>query len=112
MKLDGLKKLVKEELAKAISDKNGRVYLRGIENMIKKHPELPLQDIVNSTLSEKGVSSLGELSIEDAMNLNIKIQNTIASTQPSPKPTPSNINPYEMPGGKRKGYMGATYTGD
>ena len=112
MKLEGLKKLVKEELEKALNDSSGRVYLRGIENMVKRHPELPLQDIVDSTMIEKGVSSIGELSVEDAMDLNIAIQTAIASSQPSPKKSTSDIDPYNMPGKSRRGYMGAKYTGD
>ena len=112
MKLEGLKKLVKEELEKALNDPSGRVYLRGIENMVKRHPELPLQDIVDSTIVEKGVSSLGELSVEDAMDLNIAVQTTIASSQPTSKKFTSDIDPYSMPGKTRKGYMGARYTGD
>lgn len=112
MKLEGLKKLVKEELEKALDTQGGRIYLRGIENMVKRHPELPLQDIVDSTMVEKSVSSIGELSVDDAMDLNIEIQNAIANSQPKPEKFASDIDPYSMPGKPRRGYMGARYTGD
>ena len=108
MKLDGLKKLVKEELSSAMN-RDKQVYLRGIANMIKANPELSLQDIVKAELAEKGLSSPNELSSKEAMELNIAVQRAAASAKPFPDPTPSDVNPRDFGGGPstnpfRKGY--------
>ena len=110
MKLDGLKKLVKEELS-SVMNRDKQVYLRGIATMIKDNPELSLQDIVKATLDEKGLSSPNELSPREAMELNIAVQRAAASAKPFPSHT-SGVDPYSMSDRPSKGYMGAKYTGD
>jgi len=110
MKLDGLKKLVKEELASAM-DRSKQVYLRGISNMIKDNPDLSLQDIVDSTLAEKGFSSVQDLSSNEAMDLNIAVQRAVAASKPQVSST-SGINPRDFGGGPSSHPLRKGYTGD
>jgi len=110
MKLEGLKKLVKEELASAM-DRSKQVYLRGIATMIKDNPDLPLQDIVDSTLDEKGVSSPNELSNQEAMDLNIEVQRTAAASKPQFSNT-TDVNPRDFGGGPSTNPFRKGYTGD
>lgn len=74
--------MIKETVVLAKVDQSGRAYIRGIENLVKKYPELNLQDIVNSSLSDHNVASLGDLSVDDVMKLNLQIQKTISSFRP------------------------------
>jgi hypothetical protein len=111
MKLEGLKKLVKEELASAM-DRSKQVYLRGIANMIKDNPDLPLQDIVDSTLDKKGVSSVQDLSSNEAMELNIAVQRAAATAKPYFSSIPSDINPRDFGGGPSSHPLRKGYTGD
>jgi hypothetical protein len=115
MKKDILRSIIKEELHKVLTeditlakeDKNGRIYVRGIEYMIKQHPDL--KPLVTSMLVDRGKYNIGDLSVEDITNLNLQIQSQIK------KPTygKSKINPRDTPAGKPgKGYMGGSYTGD
>jgi hypothetical protein len=111
MKLHGLQKLIKEELSIAMK-RDKQVYLRGISTLIKNNPELPLQDIVDGTLEEKGLSSLEELSPKETMDLNIAIKRAIppkinTQTQPS-----SDINPRDFGGGPSSSPFRKGYTGD
>jgi hypothetical protein len=110
MKLEGLKKLVKEELASAM-DRSKQVYLRGIANMIKDNPDLPLQDIVDSTLDEKGVSSVQDLSSNEAMELNIAVQRAAATAKPYFSHT-TDVNPRDFGGGPSTNPFRKGYTGD
>jgi hypothetical protein len=122
MKKDILRSIIKEELHKALTedvtlakeDKNGRVFIRGIEYLIKKHPDL--EPLVNSMLADKGKYNIGDLSVEDVMALNLQIQSSIRSQAEKPNEEPSQdgpkMNPYDMPGYISKGYMGSRYTGD
>jgi hypothetical protein len=110
MKLEGLKKLVKEELASAM-DRSKQVYLRGIATMIKDNPDLPLQDIVDSTLAEKGVSSVQDLSSNEAMELNIAVQRAAAASKPQFSNT-TDVNPRDFGGGPSTNPFRKGYTGD
>ncbi len=110
MKLDGLKKLVKEELANAMN-RDKQVYLRGIATMIKDNPELSLQDIVTSTMAEKGISSPNELSSQEAMDLNIAVQRAVAASKPHFSHT-TDVNPRDFGGGPSSHPLRKGYTGD
>jgi hypothetical protein len=122
MKKDTLRSIIKEELHKALTedvtlakeDKNGRVFIRGIEYLIKKHPDL--EPLVDSMLADKGKYNIGDLSVDDVMALNLQIQSSIRSQAEEPNEKPSQdepkMNPYDMPGYISKGYMGSSYTGD
>ncbi len=118
MKKDTLRSIIREELHKTLTedvtlakeDKNGRVYIRGIEYLIKKHPDL--KSLVDSTLADKGKYNIGDLSVEDVMTLNLQIQSSIQSQSKNPTSSKSEINPYDTPGHTSKGYMGSSYTGD
>ena len=118
MKKDILRSIIKEELHKALNeditlakeDKDGRIYVRGIEYLIKKYPDLkPLAD---SMLADRGKYNIGDLSVKDAMDLNLQIQSSIRSQDKKPTNGKSEINPYDTPGYTSKGYMGSSYTGD
>jgi hypothetical protein len=109
-----IKNSLAETVVLAKADKIGRVYLRGIASMISDNPDLPLRDEMKQYLQDKGLSSLDNLSTDDAKELNVKIRNLVAQSNPINSPSESpKINPYDSPGGRpSKGYMGATYTGD
>ena len=102
-----IKEKLSEDITLAKEDKDGRVYIRGIEAMIKKYPDL--KPLVDSMLVDKGKYNIGDLSVEDIINLNLQIQSQIKK----PAMGKSEINPYDTPAGKPgKGYMGGSYTGD
>jgi len=118
MKKDILRSIIKEELHKALNedvtlakeDKDGRIYVRGIEYLIKKYPDLkPLAD---SMLADRGKYNIRDLSVKDAMDLNLQIQSSIRSQDKQPSQDEPKMNPYNMPGYISKGYMGGNWTGD
>ena len=77
--------MIKETVVLAKVDQSGRAYIRGIENLVKKYPELNLQDMVDSALTDHNVTSLGDLSVDDVMKLNLQIQKTISDLRPGVK---------------------------
>lgn len=104
-----IKEKLSEDITLAKDDKNGRVYIRGIEYLIKKHPDL--KPLVTSILTDKNKNNIGDLSIEDVMALNLQIQSQIK--KPNIDFKKSDLNPRNTPAGKPgKGYMGSKYTGD
>jgi hypothetical protein len=105
-----IKEKLSEDVTLAKEDKNGRVYIRGIEYLIKKHPDL--KPLVDSMLADTGKYNIGDLSVEDVMALNLQIQSSIQSQSKKPTTNKSKINPYDTPGHTSKGYMGSSYTGD
>jgi hypothetical protein len=118
MKKDILRSIIKEELHKALNedvtlakeDKDGRIYVRGIEYLIKKYPDLkPLAD---SMLADRGKYNIRDLSVKDAMDLNLQIQSSIRSQDKQPSQDEPKMNPYNMPRYISKGYMGGNWTGD
>jgi hypothetical protein len=108
-----IKDKLAENVVLAKTDQGGRSAMRGIESLIKQYPNLPLQDLVDSALTDNNVNSIGDLSVEDVYKLNTKIRSSITSSKPKPTPSQDKTNPYDSPGGRpSKGYMGAKYTGD
>jgi len=109
-----IKEKLSEDVTLAKEDKNGRVFIRGIEYLIKKHPDL--EPLVDSMLADKGKYNIGDLSVDDVMALNLQIQSSIRSQAEKPNEKPSQdepkMNPYDMPGPISRGYMGSRYTGD
>jgi hypothetical protein len=105
-----IKEKLSEDITLAKEDKDGRIYVRGIEYLIKKHPDL--KPLVDSMLADRGKYNIGDLSVKDAMDLNLQIQSSIRSQDKKPTNGKSEINPYDTPGYTSKGYMGSSYTGD
>jgi hypothetical protein len=108
-----IKDKLAENVVLAKTDQGGRSAMRGIESLIKQYPNLPLQDLVDSALTDNNINSIGDLSVEDVYKLNTKIRSSITSSNPKPTSPQDKTNPYDSPGGRpSKGYMGAKYTGD
>lgn len=82
-----LKDSVTETIVTARADRDGRMYLRSIANLIKKYPDLDLEDVAFKFMEGKGVEDLGQLSVEDIMNLNIIFQKEISKNKPQTKDT-------------------------
>jgi len=115
MKIDELRKLIKEELGKVLSEDKPlwnmdgikSNYIKGIQTIIQTHPELPLQDFVDKQLGER---SLEDLSNEEAMELNMAVQRKVGKLPSTPPPPTSKINPYDKDASLA--YMGSKYRGD
>jgi hypothetical protein len=79
------------------------IYLRGIKNIIGKYGD-KAQSFINSKLDGRELNSLDA---DEIMDLNIELQDLVST---SVNKTNNSIDPNIL--GKRKGYLGATYTGD
>lgn len=87
------------ELAKY--DRSGRTYLRGIERFEKQITE----PVIEKFLKRIGRTSIDTLTVDQAMKLNIVLQQYL--NQDMPARSVSNINPRDFGGGpNRRGWTG------
>jgi hypothetical protein len=123
MKLEGLKKLVKEELAKALNEKlipKKMVILDLLKSANIPNEAFSPQDksAAENFIERSNPSEFYLNKIVDILNAYDVDTSSIYAPEPESKPLDltkisRDIDPYSMPGGRpSRGYMGARYTGD
>lgn len=95
----------------ASSDIGGRTNLRAIGNFKKKYPET--QKVIDAFLAKVGRTDADRLTIKQSYQLLIAVQRSLPSKPWNAGSGESNVNPYDMPGGRpSRGHLGGKWTGD